>query len=143
MYQKEIKEKLKEWFALMQHKYTWLSIKVEYSDKYCCYLISFTPSSKSIINEEFCRDVLDFEDMINEEYELDAPLFCDGEDLFKLSDNAEILLSQDTISVIKSIANDSLGSSYQKYMESFMSEQKYNKEELTEEYNNKDSKIAA
>lgn len=91
MEQKNIERKLRAWFALMLKKYTWLSIKFEFNKEYKCYLVSFSPSSKSTQDEDFCRDVLDFEDKINEEYEFDAPLFCDDEDLFELSSNAEVL----------------------------------------------------
>ena len=89
MKQKNIEQELKAWLALMQQKYTWLSIKFEFNEEYKCYLVSFSPSSKSIQNKDFCRDVLDFEDKVNEEYEFDAPLFCDDEDLYKLSDKAQ------------------------------------------------------
>lgn len=91
MYKKEIEKKLRAWFAIMQKKYSWLSIMFEFSEEEDCYLVSFSPSSESLRNEEFCKDALEFENNINKEYEFDAPLFCDGEDLFKLSPNAIVL----------------------------------------------------
>ena len=54
-------------------------------------MVSFSP--ESIINQdkEFCKEALAFEEKLDEEYRDEAPLFCDGESLFKLSSDAEIL----------------------------------------------------
>lgn len=94
MKQKEIKEKLINWFNVVITKFEWLSIKFEYSDKLKVYLISFSPSSKIDKSDDFCMEAMRFEDSMNAEYGDDAPLFCDEEEYFKLSDNAEIISSQ-------------------------------------------------
>lgn len=89
---KEIIEKqLINWFTLMLQKYTWLSIKYEYSDIEKCFLVSFSPSLLTKASENFSREALEFENKMNIEYDTDAPLFCDDEELFKLSSNARIL----------------------------------------------------
>lgn len=89
---KEIIEKqLKSWFSQMLQKYTWLNIKYEYSDVEECFLVSFSPSALTKVSEEFSADALDFENKMNRDYPLAAPLFCDEEDLFELSQNAKLL----------------------------------------------------
>lgn len=92
MKQEEIKNKLVVWFDKMLTKYEWLSIKFEYSNKLRNYLVSFSPSSKIQVSDEFCEESMSFEDEMNRLYGDDAPLFCDDEKYFKLSDEAEIVL---------------------------------------------------
>lgn len=89
MKQEEIKNKLVVWFDKMMTKYEWLSIKFEYSNKLRNYLVSFSPSSKIQVSDEFCEESMCFEDEMNKLYGDDAPLFCDDEKYFKLSDKAE------------------------------------------------------
>lgn len=99
---KEIIEKqLTDWFDIMLQKYAWLNIKYEYSDVERCFLVSFSPSPLTKVSEDFSKDALEFENMMNKEYDTDAPLFCDDEELFKLSSNA-ILLSNQNISTFTS-----------------------------------------
>lgn len=93
----KIEEQLRLWFGKMLLKYTWLKIKFEYSEIEKCYMVSFSPSSKINVSEEFSKDALDFEDKMNLEYGDDAPLFCDEESLFKLSSNAEVLAVNEDI----------------------------------------------
>ena len=89
MIQEEIRGKLVAWFDKMMTKFEWLSIKFEYSDKLRSYLVSFSPSSKIEESDEFCAESMNFEDEMNNQYGDSAPLFCDDEKYFKLSDKAE------------------------------------------------------
>lgn len=82
---------LREWLELMVAKYTWLSVRYEYNAARGCFLVSFYPEDMTAESSAFCRDALAFEDKMNEELGDDAPLFCDGESLFKLSPEAELL----------------------------------------------------
>lgn len=91
MKQKEIEQKLRNWFKEMLAKYDWLSFKFEFDTKRQVYLVSFYPQSEIDENEEFCRDAMAFEDKVNYLYGQDAPLFCDEETLFSLSENAELI----------------------------------------------------
>ena len=80
----EIKKQLTEWFNIMLAKYTWLKIKYEYNEAKECYLVSFY-SSSDIEDSDFDKDVLEFEEIMDNKYEDYSPLFCDNERLFKLS----------------------------------------------------------
>lgn len=91
MKQEEIKKKLVAWFDKMMIKYEWLSIKFEYSNKLSNYLVSFSPSSKIEESDDFCEESMNFEDEMSKQYGDLAPLFCDDEKYFKLSENAEIV----------------------------------------------------
>lgn len=86
-----IEKQLRDWFNLMLLKYTWLIIKFEYNEMEDCYMVSFSPSSELDKSVEFSKDALDFENKMNKEHGDDAPLFCDEESLFKLSNKAELL----------------------------------------------------
>lgn len=86
-----IEKQLTNWFSLMLQKYAWLNIKYEYSNVEKCFLVSFSPSLLTKVSEGFSKDALDFENKMNDDYDIDAPLFCDGEELFKLSPEATIL----------------------------------------------------
>lgn len=80
---------LREWSNSITKKYDWLSVRFEFNQDYRRYLVSFAPISQIDNDEEFNRDVLAFEDKVNDKFGDDAPLFCDEESLFKLSDFAE------------------------------------------------------
>ena len=86
-----IEKQLRDWFNLMLLKYAWLIIKFEYNEMENCYMVSFSPSSELDKSIEFSKDALDFENKMNKKYGDDAPLFCDEESLFKLSNKAELL----------------------------------------------------
>lgn len=86
----EIKKQLTEWFNIMLAKYTWLKVKYEYNEAKECFLVSFCISS-DIEDSDFDKDVLDFEELMDNKYGDYSPLFCDNERLFKLSPNAEVL----------------------------------------------------
>lgn len=87
----EIKKQLTDWFDVMLAKYTWLKVKYEYSESKECYLVSFCISSDTEYSDAFDKDVLDFEETMDNEYGDYSPLFCDNERLFKMSPNAEVV----------------------------------------------------
>lgn len=96
-----IERQLTDWFGSMLQKYAWLSIKYEYSNVERCFLVSFSPSILTKVSEDFSEDALKFENKMNIEHDIDAPLFCDDEELFKLSSDAT-LLSNPNISTFTS-----------------------------------------
>jgi len=101
----KIESELREWFAYMQSKYTWLTIKYEYSEERGCYLVSFSPTSEISQDWSFCDEAMDFALKLDEEYgDLDAPLFCNDERLFRLSDKAIVLPSKDN-SILMDVIN--------------------------------------
>ena len=81
----------------MLQKYTWLSIKFEYNDLEECFMVSFSPKFIISQDEGFCKEALTFENEMNKAYGDYAPLFCDEEDLFTLSSEAEFLSNQTAI----------------------------------------------
>ena len=89
-----INEQLNTWFSQMLQKYTWLSIKFEYNDLEKCFMVSFSPKFIISQDEGFCKEALTFENEMNKVYGDYAPLFCDEEDLFTLSSEAEFLSNQ-------------------------------------------------
>lgn len=91
-----INEQLNTWFSQMLQKYTWLSIKFEYNDLEKCFMVSFSPKFIISQDEGFCKEALTFENEMNKVYGDYAPLFCDDEDLFTLSSEAEFFPSQTT-----------------------------------------------
>lgn len=88
----EIKKQLTEWFNIMLAKYTWLKVKYEYSEAKECYLVSFCIGS-DIEYSDFDKDVLEFEEIMDNKYGDYSPLFCDNESLFRLSPKAEEVMS--------------------------------------------------
>lgn len=86
-----MEQELRLWFTQMLDKYAWLQIKFEYNKTRGCFMVSFSPESVISQDEKFCAEALAFEDKMNEMYGDDAPLFCDDEELFKLSSDAEVL----------------------------------------------------
>jgi len=89
----EVEQALREWAQEMVQKYAWLTIRYEYNDTRNRYLVSYSPSEIIEENEEFCRESMSFEDYMNLTFFDDAPLFCDDERLFHLSEQAEVVKS--------------------------------------------------
>lgn len=87
----KIESELREWFAYMQNKYTWLTIKYEYSEWRECFLVSLSPTSEISKDWDFCDEKMDFTDKLHDEFGDEAPLFCNDESLFELSDKAIVL----------------------------------------------------
>lgn len=87
----EVEQALREWAQEMVQKYAWLTIRYEYSDTRNRYLVSYSPSEIIEENEEFCRESMSFEDYMNLTFFDDAPLFCDDERLFHLSEKALVI----------------------------------------------------
>lgn len=79
---------LTKWFDEMLKKYTDVSFKYEYNERRHVYLISYTINGDECQESSFFNDIMAFEDKIDLLFENDAPLFCENESLFELSDNA-------------------------------------------------------
>ena len=90
MNKQEINKRLVDWFQLMIKKYPWISFKYEYSEKKGVYLVSSSPLNMIAQSEEFCEDSYNFSKKLYDMYKDATPLFCDDEDLFKLSDKAKL-----------------------------------------------------
>ena len=81
---------LHNWFNDMVNRFKWLSIKFEYNEKKGVYLVSYAPISEISANDDFISESMAFEDKMNTFYGDNAPLFCDEEKYFKLSENAQV-----------------------------------------------------
>lgn len=88
---KRIELDLRKWFKAMIDRFPWLSFKFEFSNRKKRYIVSFSPIEKIEQNEEFCLESLNFSEQMENKYPDNTPLFCDDEDLFKLSENAELI----------------------------------------------------
>lgn len=81
---------LTKWFDEMLKKYTDVSFKYEYNEKRHVYLISYTINGDECQEASFFEDIMAFEDRMDLLFENDAPLFCENESLFQLSDKANL-----------------------------------------------------
>lgn len=87
----EIKNNLSSWSKQMTSNYIGLKIRYEFSASRGVFLVSlYTDEIKDL--EKFSIDVMAFEDEMSDLYGYDAPLFCDNEELFKLSSEAETIV---------------------------------------------------
>jgi len=82
---------LREFLNIMVKRYTWLTIKFEYNENKQQYLVSYSPKDRIQSDNEFMTDSMMLEDMFNDYFGDYAPLFCDEEEYFKLSPNAEVI----------------------------------------------------
>ena len=88
----ELEKILRQWAEDLVSRYTWLTIRFEYSEKEGVYLVSYYPEWKIERDTDFVRESAAFEDRMNDLYdEFSAPLFCYEEKLFKLSPNAAVI----------------------------------------------------
>ncbi len=88
---KYIEAELQTWGKRMVERYTWLTIKYEFSKNDETILASFYGDKAHLESEEFCKNVLMFENEMQDKWEDDAPLFCDNEDLFGISNSAKVI----------------------------------------------------
>lgn len=88
----EQEQTLTTWLRKMVNRFPWLRAKFEYSKSMGGFLVSFSPSNIIEDSEDFCHEALKFEDEMIELYGDDyAPLFCDEEECFTLSENAQTI----------------------------------------------------
>ena len=87
----DLEQILRRWAQDLVSRYTWLTIRFEYSERRGVYLVSYSPSEKIDESESFARETMEFENRMNDLYDDNAPLFCDEEELFKLSSEAEVI----------------------------------------------------
>lgn len=91
MRNEHLEQFLKTWLKKLVQKYQWLTIKYEYNEYRKEYLVSYYPKEEIENDDNFMRDSMMMEDVCNQVYGELAPLFCDEEEYFKLSPNAEVI----------------------------------------------------
>ena len=87
----EIRNKLMSWSQRITSAYAGLQVRFEYSESRGVFLVSLYTGEIADM-ERFSVDVMSFEDEMEDLYGYDAPLFCDNEELFTLSPEAEIVV---------------------------------------------------
>lgn len=87
----EIKDKLISWSRRITSEYSGLQVRYEYNESRGVYLVSLATDEVDDM-ERLSVDVMAFEDEMEDAYGYDAPLFCDNEELFKLSSKAETII---------------------------------------------------
>ena len=87
----EVERILRQYAEDLVGRYTWLTIRFEYSEKRSVYLVSYSPRYLISGKTALINEMMDFEDRMNDVYGDDAPLFCEDERLFKLSPEAEVV----------------------------------------------------
>ncbi|MCI9172686.1 hypothetical protein [uncultured Duncaniella sp.] len=87
----EIRNRLVEWANRITSEYPGLKVRFEYNTTRCVYLVSLCTDVIADM-ESFSRDVMSFEDEMEDIYGCNAPLLCDNEELFQLSSGAETIV---------------------------------------------------
>ena len=85
----KIENALRNWARSMVSRYTWLTIRFEYSEKERVSLVSYSPEEKA--GDDFVIESIALENRMKELYGDYAPLFCYDEELFRLSPAAEVI----------------------------------------------------
>lgn len=94
-----VEEILVEGLKQLIKKYDWLEVRYEYSEERGVFLVSYGPKSETSGSEDFASDAIAFEDRVNDLFGDDAPLFCNGEELFELSPSAHTLEARSSASL--------------------------------------------
>lgn len=91
----------------LANKYPWLSIKYEYSQTRGVYLVTYI-FNEGADSSDFVQDTMVFENEISLLFGTNAPLFCDNQELFNLSENAIIVspVTANTIELVSLGANE-------------------------------------
>ncbi len=85
-----IRNDITAWGEIITASYPGLRIRYEYSAARGVFLVSFYTNDIDEL-DRFSEDVMKFEDLMEEKYGYDAPLFCDNEELFTLSAEADMI----------------------------------------------------
>jgi len=93
MRQDEIKCKLRKWAECVTSEYEGLCVRFEFCAKRGVFIVSYDYDRMENM-EDFFLDSMDFEEKMDREYGDGAPLFCDNEELFSLSAEAETIFKQ-------------------------------------------------
>lgn len=89
----QIYERLSQWSNEITTKYPGLKVRFEYSTVRHVFLVSLYPDEVTADKDIFNLDIMAFEDEMENIYGMSAPLFCDNEELFALSAEAETIFS--------------------------------------------------
>lgn len=92
MIKEDVRNRLVAWSKTATSRYPGLRIRFEYSNSRRVYLVSLSPEDVEDM-DGFSRFVMAFEDEMEALYGYNAPLFCDNEELFRLSMEAETIVS--------------------------------------------------
>lgn len=91
MKKEDIKTRLAVWTREITSAYIGLKVRFEYSETRGVYLVSLYTDDIAD-RRRFSIDVMAFEDEMADLFGYDAPLFCDNEELFTLSPEAETVV---------------------------------------------------
>ncbi len=94
-----VEEILVEGLKQLIKKFDWLEVRYEYSEERGVFLVSYGPKSETSGSEDFASDAIAFEDRVNDLFGDDAPLFCNGEELFELSPSTHTLGARSSASL--------------------------------------------
>lgn len=86
---KEIEKDLISILKQITSEFPDLSARYEYNEDWDTFLVSYNMTNE-MISDNLCIRMMELEDELINKYE-DAPLFCDNERLFKLSENAIVV----------------------------------------------------
>lgn len=87
----EMRNRLVGWANRITSEYAGLKVRFEYNEARRVYLVSLCTDGIADM-ESFSREVMSFEDEMENIYGCDAPLFCDNEELFQLSPGAQTIV---------------------------------------------------
>lgn len=91
MDQNTILSSLKEEVSKICKEYSFVTFKIEYNATRDICLCSYQSARVGEDYERFCKSLLMLSDYLNDCYGVDAPLFTENQELFKLSANAEVI----------------------------------------------------
>lgn len=91
MNKNKIYQDLKDGLVKLVQRYPELIVKIEFNEVRSVFQVSYSPSSFIQSSEDFIKESMRFEDEMYDKYGDDTPLFTDDEELFKLSDRAEVV----------------------------------------------------
>lgn len=86
----DILQDIENWFERIVKDFPQVRFRYEFDQSYGTYKIAYYINEELSNNNDFYGAVLLFEDCMNDAYGNFAPLFCQNEELFKLSDSASI-----------------------------------------------------
>lgn len=91
MEREKIERLLIEWSNVMVKKFDGLIIRYEYSVSFHTYLVSYNRLSIKEQANQFYGCLIKFEKRLDDEFPVGAPLFSEGNRLFKLTDKAKVV----------------------------------------------------
>lgn len=88
----EMEREISAWAKMMVNKFNWLTVKYEFSERNCTYMINCIHPMEHDADDDYNKEAIDFYDHVVKKYgEMFYPLMTCNSELFDSTDRATVI----------------------------------------------------